>query len=63
MVEEIRDATLHGIMLEGQYCVTFRQTYGKNETLSFKCYPTERKALRAISLFKYHGAWKELASV
>ena len=59
--EEIRDATLHDILLEGNYCVTFKQTCGDTTTMSFSCFPTKSKAMREISHFKLGDAWRELA--
>ncbi len=61
--EEIRETTLHDFLLDGcWYCVTFRYVVGDTETISFVCYPTKRKALRAKSIFKHDSAWRELTN-
>ena len=60
----MRDATLHDIKLNDQYCVTFREiSEGGTETLSFHCYSTKQKALMEMSMFKYDDIWKKLASL
>ena len=59
----MREGILHDILLEGQYCVTFRETVGETVTLSFASYPTKLKAIRAISVFQYADAWEKLAKV
>ncbi len=61
IMREERDATLHDILLEGRYCVTFTVRSGNTTSQTFKCYPTKLKAIRDISLFKHDNAWRQLA--